>query len=213
MEVIPGVNCLHFGCVKEQLRKAGEFLKGEDWIEVDVADGIFTFPKTWNSPTEWANLRLSYKLVVHLMVENPEKYVESWIAAGANRLIVHLEALNEESARRILERTRKRRVEVMLSSSPFTPISKLWPYLKFFSHFQVLAVDPGLSGQKFIPVVLQKIRFLRNFAPSAMIEVDGGINPETAELVKDAGANIVVSTSYIFNSKNPRKAFKELKKI
>lgn len=212
MDVIPVINChgRDFGCVEAKINQAKRFLKKGGWLHLDVADGRFTFNKTWRNPTEWANLRLEFNLEVHLMVEEPEKYIEDWIAAGAKRLIVHAETLNEKTAQKIVQRARRRNVDVMLSSNPHTTTAELWPFLKIFSNFQVLAVDPGPAGQKLIPIVLKKVGFLRNFAPSAMIEVDGGINPETARLAKEAGANIVASATYIFRSKNPKKAFKEL---
>ena len=147
------------------------------------------------------------------MVEEPERHAEEWIAAGAKRLIVHAEVLNEHSAKGIAQMAGKRGVEVMLSSNPHTTTAELWPYLKLFKEYQVLAVDPGPAGQKFLPVVLQKIRFLRNFAPNAKIEVDGGMTPETAREVKAAGADTVVSSTYIFGSDDPKKAHKQLKKV
>ncbi len=215
MQALPVINChdKDFECVLGKLALAKKFLKAGDWLHLDIGDGIFTFNKSWRNPTEWANLRSVFNLEVHLMVENPEKYVDAWTAAGAKRLIVHLETTGEDAARRMVEKAKKRNVELMLASNPATPVSALWPYLKIFSHFQVLAVDPGPAGQKFTPTVLPKIRFLRNVAPNAMIEVDGGVTPEVAKLVKKAGANIVVAATYIFGSKNPEKAYKELRRV
>ncbi len=213
LTVLPVINCLDFKTAKEKIKTAESFLKKGEFIHLDVSDGKFTFNKSWRNPSEWANLRSKLNLEVHLMVGDPEKYIDVWIAAGARRFIVHAEALTEEKAKHIVARAKKRGIEVMLSSNPHTTTTLLWPFLKTFSHFQVLAVDPGPAGQKFIPIVLKKIQFLRNWAPNAMIEVDGGVNKEVAKLVKAAGANIVVSASYILDSKNPGKAYRELKKI
>jgi ribulose-phosphate 3-epimerase len=216
MDVIPVINCHRrdFECVQEKTAKAKKFLKKGDWLHLDVGDGRFTFNKTWQNPTEWANLRSEFNLEVHLMVEDPGKYISQWVAAGAKRFIFHVETLKGgEMAHRIIVYLRKKRAEAMLGSAPLTPLSKIWPYLRLFSHFQVLAVDPGPAGQKFLPVVLHKIKFLRNFAPNAMIEVDGGVNPETAKMAKAAGADTVASATYIFNTSNPKKAYKKLRKI
>jgi len=215
MEVIPVINChdRDFDCVLAKIAVAEKFLKKGDWLHLDVADGRFTFNKTWRNPTQWANLRSEFNLEVHLMVEEPEKQIEGWIAAGAKRLIVHAETLSEETAKHIIARAKRRSVGTILSSVPHTTFSELWPYLKVFSGFHVLAVAPGPAGQKFLPNVLAKIRFLRNFAPSAKIEVDGGITPETVREVKAAGASVIVSGTYIFGSKNPKKAYKELQKV
>lgn len=213
MQVLPVINCLDFESAKERLGVLKTFLKKGDWIHLDVADGRFTFHKSWRNPTEWANLRSEFSLEVHLMVEEPERYIDPWIAAGAGRLIIHMETLSEDTTRAVVARARRRGIELMFSSNPSTGTKELWPFLRSFSHFQVLAVDPGMSGQKFLPVVLKKIKFLRNFAPNAKIEVDGGMTPEIAKEVKKAGANMIVSASYIFNNKNPKAAYKKLKKV
>lgn len=213
MVVLPVINCLDFRSAKDRLKLAEKFLKKGDWIHLDVADGIFTHHKSWRSPTELANLRVPFRVEVHLMVEHPERQIDAWIAAGADRLIVHAETLTEETARAITAKCRRRSVEVMLSSSPLTSTAELWPLSKHFSHFQVLAVDPGPANQKFITIVLKKIKFLRNFAPSAMIEVDGGVNIEVAKEVKKAGANIVTSSGFIWNDRNPGKAYKRLRAV
>ncbi len=215
MEIIPAINChaKDNGCVKEKLEAASGFLKNGDWLHLDIADGRFTFNKTWNDPTFWANLRPKFKLEVHFMVENPEKYLSDWLAAGAERFIIHKETISENTARSIVNFLGNKRRGVMLASEPHTTTAELWPYLKHFSSFQVLAVNPGLAGQKFLPTVLRKIKFLRNFAPSAKIEVDGGINLETGKLAAAAGANVFVSASYIFGSANPKKAYENLKKM
>ena len=213
MEVVPAINALDFKSALKTIAIAEEFLKKGDWLHLDVADGIFTASKTWRNATEWANLRSQFKLEVHLMVEHPENCIEQWIAAGANRFIIHAETLSKHMARQIVARCKKRGIAVMLSSNPFTSTKELWPLLPIFSHFQVLAVEPGFAGQKFIPIVCDKIKFLRNFAPNANIEVDGGVDDVIAKEVKKAGANIVVSASYIWNSKDPKRAYKKLKKI
>lgn len=215
MQVIPVINChdKDFDCVLAKISAAEKFLKKGDWLHLDASDGRFTLNKSWRNPTQWADLRSEFNLEVHLMVEEPEKQVEAWLAAGAKRLIVHAETITEQTAKSILQRARKRGVEVMLASNPYTTTAELWPYLRLFSHYQVLAVEPGPAGQKFLPNVLSKIKFLRNFAPNAKIEVDGGMTPETAKEVKRAGANVIVSATYIFGSKNPKKAYKELCKI
>jgi ribulose-phosphate 3-epimerase len=101
----------------------------------------------------------------------------------------------------------------MLSSNPETPPEDFAPYLRDISRFQVLCVTPGLAGQKFLPLALEKVKWLKYALPDAIIEVDGGITPETAKWAKDAGADSVVSASYIFDNKDPEKAYEELKKI
>lgn len=213
MGVLPVINCQNFSCVKEDVEAAKQFLPPGNFLHCDIADGSFTFHKTWNNPTQWANLRAPYPLEVHLMVEHPEREVERWIAAGAQRFIVHFETVTDETLAEIFAMCDRRGVGVMLSSNPETPLSRLAPYLHYFLMVQVLGVHPGLSGQPFLPLMLEKIKHLRREWPHGIIEVDGGMNPKTARMVKDAGANLVVAASYIFGNDDPKTAYESLAKI
>ena len=209
MEVIPSLNC-HFkdsACAKEGARVAEGF---SEWIHLDVADGRFTFNKTWGSPAEWKALNSKLKLEVHLMMEEPEKQIMDWIEAGAERIIVHAETLSAETAEKIEALSKEHAVEMMLAFSPETRLETAREYFKRFSEYQILAVYPGLPNQVFLPIVLEKIRFLRESFPKSNIEVDGGINLETARAVKAAGANILISASHIFKAKDPKAAYEEL---
>ena len=214
MIVIPAINCHRedVGCVKATLETSGGFLKKDGWVHLDVADGIFTFNKTWGDRKAWANMRVPFNTEVHLMVEHPENYVQPWVAAGAKRLIVHAETITPESLKEILKFAGTR-AEVMISSNPETSTEILEPYIDTVSAFQVLAVHPGLAGQKFLSLTLEKIKFLRREMPNAKIEVDGGMNLETGKLAKAAGADILVAASYIFDSDDPKKAYESLRAI
>ncbi|MEK9180151.1 MAG: ribulose-phosphate 3-epimerase [Patescibacteria group bacterium] len=212
MQVIPAVNC-HLGdtkCVEEKVRAAEKFA---GWIHLDVADGKFTLNKTWADPTGWAGFRTKLKLEVHLMVEEPEKYISQWLAAEAKRFVLHVETLTPKTARLILEEAQKHGAEIMLTLNPETSVEVLRPYFKLFGYYQVLSVHPGFAGQKFLPLSLNKLRFLRKELPDVRIQIDGGVNAETGKLSKEAGADILLASSYIFGSKNPKKAYETLKKL
>ena len=214
MGVMPVINCTDLASVKSTLEKIKTFLPEGSFVHCDIADAAFTFHKSWDNPTEWANLRAPYELEVHLMVEHPEREVEAWIGAGARRFIIHVEAITDETFMQIFDICDKRGVGVALSSKPETTVDILAPYLKYFPMFQVLSVHPGLSGQPFLPLMLDKIAWLRREYPNAIIEVDGGINAQTAKSVKDAGANIVVSSNYILGGTgDPKIAYEILKQI
>jgi len=219
MQTIPVINCHHkdFACAERKVRLAEGFAT---WVHVDVADGAFTFNKSWDDPGQWASLKTPLKLEVHLMVEKPEEVLGAWLDAGAKRVIFHLEAVRESHPKdtpatiaHIMDECAKRNVEVMLATNPETPNEMLEPYLNDFNAFQVLAVYPGPAGQPFLPMVLDKIEFLRAANPNARIEVDGGIVPETARRVKDAGADVVVAGTCIFTSADPKAAYEELVRI
>ncbi len=211
MQVIPVINCPDLHCVHEKVARAKTFLRAGEFLHLDVTDGAFTFHKTWGDPTEWANMRTPFAPEVHLMVEHPERYIEPWLAAGAKRFIIHIETVEEGLLKEIAAKCARRGAEVMVSSRPETSTKKLEPYLAHFKMFQVLAVHPGPAAQKFLPLTLEKIKFLRRRVPGAIIEVDGGITPATARRAKVAGADIVVSASHIFGSEDPGAAYEELK--
>lgn len=176
-----------------------------------MSDGVFTASPTWNNLEEFSFLTSELPMLhfeVHLMAVNPEQAIEGWLKNGAERVIVHLEAMSNPHL--ILEKVKEADGEVMLAINPGTSADGLLPYLNSFSAFQILAVPPGPSNQKFDERALEKIKFLRERAPNAIIEVDGGINPETAKLAKEARANILVSTSYIMDSPDPASAFQRL---
>lgn len=209
--------------------EASKFLMEGDWIHIDVTDAKFTYNKTWNNPEELKKLlkahkEFNFKIGVHLMVEEPEKVMGKWLEAGVKRVIAHLEAILDKKYRHpavapekiiedIFKQSSKFGAEVMLSTNPETKLEKMETYLEGFAAFQVLAVNPGLAGQKFLPTVLEKVRFLRHHFPNAKIEVDGGVNLETARLVKEAGADILTAASYIFDNKNPKEAYSKLAQV
>ncbi|OGZ52888.1 MAG: hypothetical protein A3B25_03690 [Candidatus Ryanbacteria bacterium RIFCSPLOWO2_01_FULL_48_26] len=215
MNVIPVLNCLDEESLGQRLGKATTFLPPGGWIHLDISDGKFTPEKTWNDPAAWQRLAGQYgwNLEVHLMVEKPEDAVRAWFEAGAKRAVVHVEAITPETCATILGIATQYRAEIVLSSGPATPFEVLRPYLHDVSYFQVLAVYPGPSGQKFLPLVLEKIKLLRALRPNAKIEVDGGINPQTAAQCKEAGADSVVAASYIFWGSEPKQAYEELRAV
>ncbi len=216
MQVIPGINAADFGAVKEKILMIKEFLPLDGWIHIDVTDGLFTLNVTWSNPSDLGRFLAEHlplrkiNFEIHLMVKNPERIIEDWLKAEASRLIVHEEAIVDPEL--ILAKCEEYGAQVMIAIKPETPVEKLKPFFKDFEYFQILAVKAGPSDQEFNADVINKIRFLREQLPHAKIEVDGGINPEVAREVKEAGADIAVSTSYISQSSNPAFSFKELLK-
>ncbi len=227
MKIIPAINCGNFECVREKFQKAAEF---SDWVQLDIADGKFIKHKTWNNPRDLADLlaacrSLNFNIEIHLMTENPQETIDDWLAAGAKRIIVHFEALAKAAEKSsgndlsdilnfILEKSAAKNIEIGLAIAPKTSIEEIVPYLDKINFIQILAVEPGLAGQKFQALILEKIKFLKNNAfANTIVEVDGGINPETAEMCKNAGADILAAASYIWDKQSPKAAFEELAKI
>ncbi|MFH1759184.1 MAG: hypothetical protein ABH822_01325 [Patescibacteria group bacterium] len=221
MQVIPAINAQSLAEVKEKLGILKKFVPRGSWLQLDVGDGIFSSIETWRDPVEFGAMKNSYKWEIHLMVENPEDVAELWLKAGAGRLAVHLEAMRNSAL--IMDLCQKYDAELMLAINPETIAENLIPYFHNIRHFLVLAVPPGKSGQTFgdyingfttpINRILEKVEFLRERAPDARIEVDGGVNLDVARKVKEAGADIVAVASHIFKSHNPEAAYRELGEI
>lgn len=221
MQVIPSINCPDVECAREHI---GALHGVSSWLHLDVADARFTFNKTWGDPLSWPIFGTGFDLEAHLMVEAPEEIVESWLAAGARRIVVHVEALEEAGGRSRLgeslslayamrDTCAARGAELVLGINPETPPERLAPYLGFLKRFLVLSVHPGLAGQKFLPAALQTVCWLRREAPHATIEVDGGITPETAKQVKAAGADAIVAASFLFKEKDMKKGIAILENV
>ncbi len=213
MDIIPSINCPGLSAVHHKLHVLESFLKPGDWIHIDVEDGQFTFAKTWGDPTEFANMRLPYKTEVHLMVRNPEKNTQDWLSAGANRLILHTEALDTAKFIKISEIAKRYHAEIMIATNPETHKAEYRPYFNAVHHFQVLSVHPGPAGQQFLPLTMDKVKYLKEKAPHAKIEVDGGIDVETGKIAKKAGADILVSANFVLSAKHPPLAYKKLKEL
>lgn len=212
MQIIPAINAPDFKTAEKQLKQAAEF---SEWIHLDITDGVFSSAQIWGNPEELKSIKYevsSIKYEVHLMVANPESVIDAWLRTDlVKRVIIHLEAMTDSVY--ILEKCKKYEAEAMLAINPGTDVERLLAHKDDFDYFQVLAVQPGWVGQKFDPKIVDKVRFLRKNMPDAIIEVDGGINAETAVMVKNAGADIVVSASYLLGSQNPKAIFEELKNL
>ncbi len=182
---------------------------GADWIHVDVMDGHFV-PDLTMGPKMVADLRhvTVLPLDVHLMVENPENFIESFAIAGANHIYIHCE-LTHKNLKHILQHIHSFGCKTGLAINPETPTNFVDPFLDDIDHVLVMSVNPGRAGQKFMPDVLSKITHFQGKV--AEIIVDGGINDQTASLAADAGATTLVSGAYIFGHSNPANAIKTLK--
>ena len=212
MRVIPAINAVSQEEAAALVEKARSFLKAGDWIHFDISE--FNMG-TSDVPNIDVMLRTSdvqkLNAEIHFMLSNYEELLQPSLEAGAKRIIVQHEIL--QNLEFVLEECRRTGAEAGISIAPDTPIEELNVYFNKVKFYQVLAVPPGASGQPFQEKVVPKIKWLKEQLPDAIIEVDGGINPETAKLVMEAGANIVVSASYIFEGGEPEKRYAQLEKI
>ena len=176
---------------------------GADWIHVDVMDGHFV-PNITIGPAvvEAIKRTTDLPLDVHLMIENPEKYIEDFAKAGSNSLTVQVEACVH--LHKTIQAIKAVGVKPSVALNPATPVSAVELILEDVDMVLVMSVNPGFGGQAFIPKALQKIRDLKSMIGSkhsnVLIEVDGGINEETIRSVAKAGADVFVAGSAIFGS-------------
>jgi ribulose-phosphate 3-epimerase len=226
--VAPSILSGDFGHLAEEAKRIEKTCA--DAIHIDIMDGHFAPNLTLGSRAVAAiNRATSLFLDVHIMVYDPYKYIEELVAAGADQITLHFEAT--EDVEETLEYIRKCGIKAGLAFCPDTSESMIVKYLDKVDNLLFMTVDPGFSGQKFIPEVLEKISFARklcedmhireggiiqdrsmqNVLPPFTIQVDGGINQETAWLAYKAGANSFVSGSYLFEGDQMEFKIKQLK--
>ena len=190
-----------------------------NYFHIDVMDGKFVEKDTTSVMKDYA-LTISHisnlGLDVHLMVENVEEFMDEYLMLEPEFLTFHIEATKtEERTKNIIEQIKDNGTKVGISISPDTSLEDIKPYLSQIHMVLVMTVVPGKGGQKLIPETLDKVRELKKYIDEngidIDIEVDGGINGETAELANEAGANILVAGNYLITAENLKEAVQSLK--
>ncbi|MBT9142594.1 MAG: Ribulose-phosphate 3-epimerase [Dehalococcoidia bacterium] len=210
VKIAPSLLSADFSRLAEEVKKVEE--GGAHWLHFDIMDGHFV-PNITMGPQVVSSLRSQSSLFfdVHLMIEKPERYLEAFMRAGADLITVSAEACTH--LHRVLEMIRDLGVKAGVALNPATPLSVLEYILSDIDLVLIMSVNPGFGGQKFIPSALPKIRRLKELLGDrpVHIQVDGGISAETAPLVKEAGATVLVAGTAIFGEPDAVAAIKMLK--
>lgn len=172
-------------------------------VHLDVMDGKFVSQKTFDHELV-KKIKTNMKKIVHLMVKQPEKIVDKYVKAGSDEIIFHIEAMR--SPKKLIEKLKKKEVKVGIALNPETPLKKIEPYLKNVDLVLVMTVHPGKGGQKMLKAPIKKVKSIRKKFPMLDIAVDGGVNADNAHEVIEAGANILIAGSYVFNNDDPKLA-------
>ncbi|MGA9226573.1 MAG: ribulose-phosphate 3-epimerase, partial [Mesobacillus sp.] len=203
VKIAPSILSADFARLGDEIKDVEQ--GGADYIHVDVMDGHFV-PNITIGPLIVEAIRPITKLPldVHLMIENPDQYIEAFAKAGADYITVHVEA--SRHLHRTIQLIKSTGVKAGAVINPATPVESLKHIIEDLDMVLLMSVNPGFGGQNFISSVLPKIRQVKEMAdavnPNLEIEVDGGVNEETAKLCVEAGATVLVAGSAVFNKED-----------
>ena len=212
--IAPSILAADFANLQRDIEMLNE--SDADWVHVDIMDGVFVPNISFGIPvTEAVNRHAKKPLDVHLMIEKPENYVEAFKNAGAEIISVHYEACPH--LHRNLQQIQSLGCKAGVAVNPHTDVSLLENTIENIDLVCLMSVNPGFGGQKFIEKTYQKVAQLKKIIEAAgtntLIEIDGGVNAHNAGTLIDAGADVLVAGSFVFNSDDPKGTIRKLKDV
>ena len=209
MIISPSILSADFSNLKADIKKVEPYVK---WLHIDVMDGHFVPNISIGIPVVQSIRKItSLFLDTHLMIENPEKYVERFVKAGSDLVTIHYEATLANTGK-VIEQIKNIGAKAGLSIKPKTKVSEIQDYIDLCDLILVMTVEPGFGGQKFMEDCAEKIKEIKEISKNKdlIIQVDGGINDKTAKICTQFGANSLVAGSYIYKADNYELAIKSL---